>query len=113
VLGAYAGAGDDCYEICANLVTGALLGEMAGAALGAHVGNGLRGSLPLTLLASAGTMGVGILGARGSDAIFWAAAVGQIALVTVVQVRTSPEVDVSPVIRAGPGGVGVGLSLGW
>jgi hypothetical protein len=118
MAGGMIGAGGDCYEICGAVVLGFVAGEVVGVTLGAHVFNKGRGSLPLTLAASAGTVLAGLAaetatGNGGSDSLFWLTAGMQLAVVTAVQVGTSRRVAVSPMIRPTLDGVSAGVTLRW
>lgn len=113
--GAYIGARGDCYEICGGIVVGALAGQTLGVPLGAHVGNGGRGNLTATLGASLLSVGVGIAGthATSSENFFLASMVGQVAAVTVAEIKTSPNLSVSAGPRLVGEEVGVGLTIRW
>ena len=117
VGGALIGAGKDCYEFCDGLFWGLLLGEAVGAGLGAHAFNRGRGSLAATMLASTGTAAAGLIAAAAADSgeggILLVAAAAQLLTVTVAQVKTSPYVSVSPMLRPSPDGVKAGLTLRW
>ncbi|HEX2076887.1 MAG TPA: hypothetical protein VHG08_04235 [Longimicrobium sp.] len=54
-------ADEDCIDFCfgPGLILGTLVGETAGIALGVHLANGRRGSLPIGMLASAGMLVLG------------------------------------------------------
>lgn len=53
----------DCIDFCFGpaLVLGTLAGEALGLAAGVHLANGRRGSLPLSVLTSAGILAAGIM----------------------------------------------------
>ena len=116
VGGAGLGAGSDCYEICSGLVTGFVVGEVVGVTLGSHLFNRGRGNLGLTFVGSAASvLAVGAVGRILGDGgeILLAALVTQLAVVTVIQVRTSPAVSVSPILQPSTEGMKAGLILRW
>lgn len=119
VVGSYAGVltgnSSDCYEFCSEVVFGFLAGEMLGVGLGAHLFNGGRGNGLLTIGTSVGVGLAGILatGAADSGPVLLVSAVAQVALVTAIQVRSSPRVAVSPMVAPSPDGMKAGLTLRW
>lgn len=114
--GALIGVVGDCYEICDEILWGFLVGEALGAGLGAHAFNRGRGNLGLTLLASGGISAASLAvqaSMGGEGRVLLGDAVAQLVAVTVVQVKTSPFVSVTPMVQPSADGIKAGLSLRW
>ena len=113
--GGLLGSAGDCYEICGGLVFGALGGQALGVPLGAHLGNGGRGDLTVSLGLSVLAVGVGIVGthATSSGHVYLAATVAQIAAVSTAEMRTSSNASLSVGPRLVGEDVGVGFTLRW
>jgi hypothetical protein len=110
------GAGGDCDEICDEILWGFLVGEALGAGLGAHAFNRGRGNLGLTLLASGGiaAAGLAVQASMGGEGwVLLGSAMAQVVAVTVVQVKTSPFVSMTPMVQPSADGIKAGLSLRW
>src|SRR5687768_633997 len=73
-------ADEDCIDFCfgPGLILGTLVGEVAGVALGVHLANRRRGSLPIGLLTSAGLVILGGLVALEAPEVFLFIPVAQI-----------------------------------
>lgn len=80
------GKDPDCIDFCFGWqpIVGALAGEAFGVALGVHLANGRRGSLPLGMLTSAGILTVGAIAGHETPEMLLVVPVSQvIAAVTV------------------------------
>lgn len=96
VAGALAGAwlqgskDPDCIDFCIGWepIVGALAGEALGLALGVHLANGRRGSLPLGMLTSAGILTVGAIGGNNVPPMLLIVPVTQIIATVTVERRT-------------------------
>ena len=96
VVGALAGAwlegpaDPDCIDFCIGWepIVGALAGEALGLALGVHLTNGRRGSLPLGMLTSAGILTVGAIGGNNIPPMLLIVPVSQIIATVTVERRT-------------------------
>jgi uncharacterized MAPEG superfamily protein len=96
VVGVFAGAWlegpapEDCIDFCIGWepIVGALAGEALGLALGVHMANGGRGSLPLGMLTSAGILTVGLIGGNNIPPMLLIVPVSQIIATVTVERRT-------------------------
>lgn len=113
--GALLGSAGDCYEICWEIVIGAIGGQALGVPLGAHVGNQGRGHLPATLGASLLSVGVGIVGTSAfeSENFYIVSMVAQLVAVTLTELKTSPDVSVTAGPQLVGDDVGVGITIQW
>jgi hypothetical protein len=96
VAGVLAGAAldgpapDDCIDFCFGwgTVIGGLAGEALGLALGVHLTNGGRGSLPLGMLTSAGILTAGVIGGNDIPEMLVIVPVSQVIATVTVERRT-------------------------
>ncbi len=91
-LAATSGCTGDDYCGARGFLIGAAVGGTLGMALGVHLGNDRRGSLPLDMLTGAAVWGIGIGGAALSDwddTVTFIAAIG----VPIVQLLTTVAVE--------------------
>jgi hypothetical protein len=81
----------DCIDFCFGdgLIPGALIGEAVGLALGVHLANGRRGSLPMGMLASAGVLALGVTGMLEEPQVVFLVPVGQIVGAAYAERRTA------------------------
>jgi ABC-type thiamin/hydroxymethylpyrimidine transport system permease subunit len=80
-----------CESFCSNgeIVGAGLAGESLGAALGVHLANGRRGSLPLGMLASAGILAAGVAGMQADRRVAYLIPFSQVLGAVYVERRTS------------------------
>lgn len=81
---------EDCIDFCfgPGIIIGGLAGEALGVALGVHLVNGRRGSLPLGMLTSAGILTVGAIGGNDVPEMLVIVPVSQILAAVAVERRT-------------------------
>lgn len=85
-------ADEDCIDFCfgPGLILGTLAGEALGGALGVHLANGRRGSLPLGMLTSAGILTLGLFTALEVPEILLVIPVAQLVGAIRIERATAP-----------------------
>jgi hypothetical protein len=83
-------APEDCIDFCFGwgTIIGGLAGEALGVALGVHLANGGRGSLPLGALTSASILTVGLIGGNDIPEMLLIVPVSQLIATITVERRT-------------------------